>query len=486
MQPQQRIWPGAVETQWQTFVWSVLIIAVGTALTFVSTLLGAAVILIGYVWLAVRSLPAALAVYVIFSPFLLGLTVHHHHFDVSDLMALVMAIRLLALSRREGKMSLWQRFMGSPSWRPLVLLLILSILSLATALSHGTTLVKILEYIEFFVVVVAVARQAGLAENAWKPVVGALFLVADALALYGFYQFLFEVGPHANIVDGYHIRADAVFGQPNAFGGFEAMVFPIALALLAYGPAWAKRWWTWVTTVLVALSVVDSFSRGAWVASVAAVFFMAVVAWAGRDRTVINRRFVFPGVIIPILAFVAIDLLGKTNFSNSIFVAGHTTTSEITSTFTSSVNPGSNFDTHQRLRIWKEALQALKTHPILGVGLGGFHRYSMLHPEPNLKAAPMAHNLYLEWGADLGILGVFTGLWIEFSWVKSAIQGLVSKVRALSPFEFAIGLGAFGTIVSFIVHDWVDLLIDHGVVVPLLLALAVVWALADRKKTRIG
>jgi O-antigen ligase len=197
----------------------------------------------------------------------------------------------------------------------------------------------------------------------------------------------------------------------------------------------------------------------------------------------INRRFVFPGIVIPIIAFVVIDLLGKTNLSHSAFVLSKSTGADITSTVTSVFNPRGNFDTHQRLRIWKDAITALKQHPVLGVGLGGFHRWMVLHPQPNLKPAPMAHNLYLEWGADLGILGVVASLWIEWSWVRHAVGAVVSRARKLTPFEFAMGLGAFGAIVSFIVHDWVDLLIDHGVIVPFLLALAVVWSLKSWKET---
>jgi O-antigen ligase len=345
-------------------------------------------------------------------------------------------------------------------------------------------MVKILEYIEFFVVVVAVARHADLREEQWKPVIQSLFAVASALALYGFYQFLFQVGPQANIIDRHHIRADAVFGQPNAFGGFEAMVFPLMLALLAYGPEWGRRWWSWAGLSLAALSVIDSFSRGAWVASVGAVFFMGVVAWVARGRTMIHRGFVVPGILIPIVAFVVIDILGKTNLSHTVGVLSKNTSHVITSTIGALGNPKGHFDTRQRLRIWKDAITVIKHRPILGVGLGGFHRWMVLHPQPNLKPAPMAHNLYLEWGADLGILGVLTALWIEWSWIKNAVGVLVSKARALSPFEFALGLGAFGTIVSFVVHDWVDLLIEHGVIVPMLLALAAVWALKGRRTVK--
>lgn len=473
----------ASSVDWRGMTWPLVVLAIGTVLAFLSPPVAAVVLLVGYIWLVMRSLPGALAVYIVASPFLFGLTVHRHHLAISDLMALIMAIRLAMDTIREPHGSLWNRFMKSPFWRPLVLLLVLAILSLATALSHSTTVIKILEYVEFFVVVVAIARQARLDEDAWKPAIYALFAIASVMSLYGLYQFVFGVGPQANVVDVHHIRADAVFGQPNAFGGFEAMVFPIVAALLAYGPQWTRRWWAWVVVVLTAFGVIDSFSRGAWVASVAAVACMGGLAWAALGRTAINRRFVVPAVIIPVIVFGVIDLLGKTNFSHLAVHTYQTTGNRLLSTVGAVVHPQGHFDTHQRLLIWKAALRALREHPILGVGLGGFTHFVARHPMPGLVSPPpMAHNLYLEWGADMGVLGIVAAFWLEWSWVRHAVQSVVKQVRSLSRFEVAMGIGAFGTIVSFIVHDWVDFMIDHGVVVPLLLALAVVWALYSRRQ----
>ncbi|MCY0899177.1 MAG: O-antigen ligase family protein [Firmicutes bacterium] len=523
---------------WWRWVGPFLVMATGTAVAFVSGVIGSLIIIIGFIWLAAQSLSLALAVYVMAAPFPFGLTFHHHHLNLSDAMAFIMAIRLLMISTEGGLRSVWQRFLATPFWRPLVLLLVLSILSLATALSHSTTVIKILEYIEFFVVVVAVAHEASLNEEDWKPVLGALFAIASLLSLYGLYQFLFQVGPVANAIDVHHVRAEAVFGQPNAFGGFEAMVFPLIAALMAYGPRWARGWWMWLAAVLSALGVIDSFSRGAWVAAVASVGAMGVAAWAIQGRARINRQFVVPAIVMPILGFVFVDLLGKTDLAAHLpplaagghavgpltksvghhvsrttktvarhvaspiaktlaqrkkitrinlihFLVAHRTTAQrLVSTVTAVVHPKGHFDTIQRILIWKDALKAIKQHPILGVGLGGFHRYAQLHPEKGLVSAPpMAHNLYLEWGADLGVLGIVAGLWLEWSWVRHAILSLANRVRQLTPFEFALGLGAFGTMVSFIVHDWVDFMIDHGVIVPLLLAMAAVWSLYDQRGT---
>ncbi|MCY0900526.1 MAG: hypothetical protein OWU33_16690, partial [Firmicutes bacterium] len=114
---------------WWRWVWPFLVMAVGATIAFVSGAIGSLIIIIGFIWLAAQSLPLALAVYVIAAPFPLGLTFHHHHINLSDAMAFIMALRLLMMSTKDGWHSVWQRFLATPFWRPLVLLLVLSILS---------------------------------------------------------------------------------------------------------------------------------------------------------------------------------------------------------------------------------------------------------------------------------------------------------------------------------------------------------------------
>ena len=485
MKSVEGVW-GMRKANFSRLVWPGLVLATGVILAYVVPPLGIVALSVGFAWLTTLSLPGALAVYIIAAPFPFGLTFHHHHLNLSDVMAIMMAIRLAVSSWREHRESLWQRWMGSPFWRPMVLLLVLSVLSLASALAPGATVIKIFEYVEFFVVLVAITHEISLSEDNWKLIMGALFAVAALLAIYGLYQFLFQIGPAANIVDVHHVRADAVFGQPNPFGGFESMVFAFVAALMGYGPKWARSWWAWGVAALVALSVIASFSRGAWVASVAAIGFMGVVAWALRGREMINRHFVIPGILVPIMSFGAIYLLGKTNLSHSVAVPSRQTTGgRLSSTVTAVLHPRGHFDMLHRLYIWKDALNAMRQHPMSGVGLGGFHRYSMLHPVAGLVlASPTAQNLYLEWGADLGVLGIVAALWLEWSWIRHSLGVLKARAETLTPFQFAMGLGAFGAIVSFVVHDWVDLMIDHGVIVPLVLGLAVVWLLKGDRQVR--
>lgn len=463
------------------------VVGAGVLGTLVSHDLALVVIAAGALWLAWRSPVALLAVYIVLAAFPIGIMIHHHHLEISDVVALAMAAGFLK-KVLVNKIPLWDAFLARPFRGPLILLLALSVMSLAVSISPGTTVLKILEYVEFFVVIVAVAHDLGEDEKAWRLILLALFSTVAAVSLFGVYQFLFQIGPAANVVDVHHVRADAWFGQPNAFGGFAGDSFPLLLAMIAAGPAWARRWWMWALLTVDALGVVVSFSRGAWVADAGAVFFMGIAAWMVKGSRSVGWRFVVPGIVIPVMMFLLTEVMGKWDLSHTQGILGFQTTGKrISSSITAVLHPGQHFNTQQRLLIWKTAWRAMVHHPGLGVGLGGFHRYITLHPPRGLVGIPpMAHNLYLEWAADLGVGGVVAALWLQVSWLVAAVKSLRASAEKLPPFWFALGLGAFGTTVSFILHNWVDFMVDHGVIVPLLVAMAALWVLWERVRAGGG
>ncbi|PSR32414.1 MAG: hypothetical protein C7B44_15395 [Sulfobacillus thermosulfidooxidans] len=284
------------------------------------------------------------------------------------------------------------------------------------------------------------------------------------------------------MVDGHHVRATGFFGQPNVFGGFSDQTFPLLAALVALGPPSLRQGWLKVALGLTALGVVISYSRGSWVADAGSVFFMGVLIALTRGRQAL-KRFASFGILVPIVMFVVVFLLGKTDLSHTaLYVGAHKNTLErLTTTVTAVINPAGHFDTDQRLLIWKSALSAIRQHPLLGVGLGNFHLFIQQHPPKGLAGIPpMAHDLYLEWGADMGIGGIVAALWLEWSWLASSVRLVREKTAALSPYWYALLVGAFGTMTAFVIHNWVDFLIDQGVILPLLLALAAVSVAWER------
>lgn len=459
--------------------WTLAAMAVGALLALVLPPLGAVVFIVGYAVATWTSLPVGVAIYILAAPFPIGLVLHNHHFFITDVMAILIALALVWTERGEGIGGLVDGFFER-AWRgPFWFLLALSVLSLAVSLSRSGTGVKILEYLEFFAVMTAAVRYTARRPQVWQLYLGALAVAVAAVSLWGLVQFLFALGPQSNQIALHHVRATGFFGQPNPFGAFTGEAFPLFLGMISLGPDSLRRHWAlWLGLCFSALGAVESYSRGAWVGAAAAVAVMFLLAWYLKGGAA-ARRLLSIGLAVPAAALLFIVVLSKTDFTHQhfqqIWVHANTAT-RLKSTISSAFNPQSSYDTQQRLLIWKSAVQAIRQHPILGVGLGNFHLFIQAHPPQGLAGGipPTAHNLYLEWGADLGLGGILAALWLEWRWIRAGIRALGGRARSVDPLWQAAGLGAVGTVVDFVVHNWVDFLIDHGVVIPLVLALGLI------------
>ncbi|MGC8488017.1 MAG: O-antigen ligase family protein [Clostridia bacterium] len=458
-----------------------VLIAVGALVTTRTAAIGDGIILVGFVWTTAISLVWALPIYVLFSPFTAGLLFHGHHVAISDAMAFSMAVALLIRHGPERVQGWVRTFFPRPFRWPVLLLLAIAVISLAHAQSHSTALVKILELVEFFVIIVAVAADFEGDGRAWIPTLVGLFAVAVYEALIGLEQFLLGIGPSSFQAFVGHIRAFGSFGQPNVFGAFMADTLPIVLALYLFGPKGRHRPWLLVVSILLALGVWASLSRGAWVADVAAIGLMGIFVWITRGRESM-ARYAGYAVILPLVLFAVVTALGHIDMSHTALarhLQGKSAVSRAVSIF------GSSVDTAQRFYIWKAALHAIRSHPVTGVGMGEFYIWVRSHMPAGLAyPPPHAHDIYLELGADTGVVGIIAILWLQVRWILTSVRLVLGRVGALTDMQFALSLGAVGTFTAFIVQNWVDYMVDHGVIVPLLLMMGFVASLAIRPRVQ--
>lgn len=119
-------------------------------------------------------------------------------------------------------------------------------------------------------------------------------------------------------------------------------------------------------------------------------------------------------------------------------------------------------ETTARSAIWRAAWEAFTSHPWQGLGAGGFPTYWA--EQRGGEAVQHAHNLWLEWAAAYGTLGLISALaltlglgLLAWRWGGSRALALVCGVLVMNLFDttffysgvlftLLLGLGAFGSL----------------------------------------
>ncbi len=98
------------------------------------------------------------------------------------------------------------------------------------------------------------------------------------------------------------------------------------------------------------------------------------------------------------------------------------------------------FSVSMRLNYWQEALAIIKAHPFVGVGLGNF----------NIRNSLYAHNLYLQIWAEMGVLGLFSLIWLVAAVFKACVKNLTQSLYK----KQAAALLAASAV--FLIHNFLD------------------------------
>jgi putative inorganic carbon (hco3(-)) transporter len=315
--------------------------------------------------------------------------------------------------------------------------------------------------------------------------VGALALLQyariDLVPLLGSKQcFAPDGGPCPNIVaDGGVRRVLSVYGHPNNLGLYLGRVWPAAAGIASAAlldflensgqpsqhKALAPRFLFFAMCVLLGLTgVVVSFSRGAWLGTVAAAAVL-VLGWTiDRRRSTIvgyaqssivdrplSRWIIILGVALVILASLALSIRGD-------------------------VTGGS---TPVRLLLWREALNYIALYP-LGIGLDQFGFYhdpasplSLIDPAlvgTSEQYAAHPHNLLLDIWLRVGPLGLIAFGWLLWRFFRMTLASPVSPRAGR-----LVRAGLAAAMVAALVHGLVDnsyFLPDLALAFWLLIALA--------------
>lgn len=248
--------------------------------------------------------------------------------------------------------------------------------------------------------------------------------------------------------------------HPNELGGTVLFFLPVALSLVLgrrIEGSWASlaaRTGALLLSVVLAIVLVLSQSRSAWMGGLAGLAIVAVLRW---------RRARWPIVALTLALLAWLWIMAPT-----LWVEMGQPGPDSRTVF----DPGS---LAERSGPWVRALDMVGQFPITGSGLGAFRQMAHLFgPVPLAKADPdiaHAHNVFLQVAVDVGIPGLVAYVALLGTALWCAVQVLRRGEVGLS----ALAIGIVGSLVAFHVYglaDTIALGAKPGLAFWLLLALA--------------
>lgn len=177
---------------------------------------------------------------------------------------------------------------------------------------------------------------------------------------------------------------------------------------------------------LAALAIGLSFSRAGWMTLIVQLVFVALF---GRWRW----RLLGAAAAIAVVAFA-----GSRRVRERILVE---------------FDPSSPANTITlRVALWRSTLNMLAHRPLFGSGLSGFKASIQPYRDPAYHENQIyPHNLFLNFWAETGLLGLLAFLWLTVQVVRLGLRGLSAGGWAR-----IMAIGILGLVLSFFVHGLLD------------------------------
>jgi putative inorganic carbon (HCO3(-)) transporter len=210
-----------------------------------------------------------------------------------------------------------------------------------------------------------------------RSILKVVVFCGTGLAIYAIYSYLqgHIIVTGSKLVVRIAGLVEGMFGNPNDLATGLAILVPISVALAVTRSGWARIAFFACTVALVS-GIVVTFSRGGFLGLVA---MGAVLLWkVGRRNRVVTGLafFVMLGVFMMMMP------------------GGYA--SRLTTILNIEEDPTGS--AQARRELLNRGLSLAASHPVVGLGMGNFHIYSIQEQ--------VAHNSYLEIAAELGLAGL--------------------------------------------------------------------------------
>jgi O-antigen ligase len=199
----------------------------------------------------------------------------------------------------------------------------------------------------------------------------------------------------------------------------------------------------WAGAAVLVAGLALSFSRGAWLGFALGLGYLVVALREARR------------------AFAAAALLGVAVVLFASPYARATPAVAVVEERLSAFHTLSPYD--GRAQIWAEAVNEITTHPWAGVGAGNFPFVAARSSFAGARVMPYhAHNLWLTWGAELGLPATLFGTAFLLVIARTA-HGAVRTVRRRGLTQATVLVaGAIAGLLAVLVQQQVDYVLRNG------------------------
>lgn len=341
---------------------------------------------------------------------------------------------------------LWQRKsivlpINLSSW--LIAILVLGVV-IATVISPdqrgalGILKAYFLEPILFFYLLTDIRKQ-GAGSKRQETIITSLIITALYLSIWGIAQVVLGFGvitPHEQLAG----RAHGPFNSGNALALFLGPVFLLVLGqtlqtLKTFG---LKRLVYGLISLIILSALILTKSKGGVIGVVIAISVIGLIYFMRRWNKAILLSKLW--LVIPIYLIIVIGCLSQisrlTPKNNNPWLR------PINDTLT------------PRLCLWEGAVNLLRDHPLLGVGLNGFKSlYSQKYLTCDAEALQYPHNFILNFGTETGILGVLGIFGILAVFLR---QQSLALIKTAHPGKMFLVSSLIAVVFYWLIHGLVD------------------------------
>jgi O-antigen ligase len=355
-------------------------------------------------------------------------------------------------------------------------------LACVTSQDPAASLPGVPRYLQIFVLVPAAVLLLVRTRGEFAVLAWSLVALALGQGAVGAGQYLTGTGAS---YAGEDVRAVGTFGPSDVMGMATVvsygLVITVGLALGALGhgaPRTAGRRAAVVCAVLLTVPLTLSFSRGAWIATLAACGLQLV--FSGKRRAF---------RVLATLGALGVVLVLGLGVGSTMVQARVSSITQVTDAPDRSVT--------DRYTMWAAAVKMWRTDPVTGVGLKGFPQYRDSNASLALSAGSdtagagqgfkkqallSPHNMYLLVLGEQGLFGLLT---LVGSWAALLVLSLRRLSRAVAERRGTkAGLVAVGLLVwQLIDFAYADIGGPSTVLTSVILGLVACWALTPYDRT---